>query len=207
MGALVESLCVGFGPPVLHVAVGIILSSVIVEAVGHLVAYHHTDGSVVEGFVGLGIEEGILQDACREAYLVGRGVVVGVDSLRSHVPFLAVNGLAGLFLDMFLHSPYLASLHIVIETLCRVDVESAVVLPLVGVSNLHIEGRELPMGVGLGLGTHPRLGINALSESHAQVLYELLHHLLGAGGEVTLAVNLAQSLAHGRLCVVGGTLP
>ena len=108
---------------------------------------------------------------------------------------------------MFFHSPCLASFHIVIETLSRVDVESAVVLPLVGVSNLHIEGRELPMGVGLGLGTHPRLGINALSESHAQVFDELLHHLLGTGREVTLAINLAQSLAHGRLCVVGGTLP
>ena len=53
----------------------------------------NADGSVVEGIVGLHVEEWRLQNAGREANLVGGGVVVGVDGLWRHVPLVAVNGL------------------------------------------------------------------------------------------------------------------
>lgn len=78
----------------MQVAVGIVLTALVVEAVSHLVTNHHTDGTVVECGVGLRIEERTLQDAGGEAYLVGRRVVISIDSLRSHEPLVAVDGLA-----------------------------------------------------------------------------------------------------------------
>ncbi len=61
---------------------------------GHLVADHHSDSAVVDGVVGVGVEERRLKDGSREADLVGRRVVVGVDGLRRHSPFGLVGRLA-----------------------------------------------------------------------------------------------------------------
>ena len=36
---------------------------------------NHTDGTIVEGIVGIHVEEGILEDTSREADLVGGGVI------------------------------------------------------------------------------------------------------------------------------------
>ena len=71
-------------PPVLQVALGIILATLVVEAVGHFMADHHADGAVVHRVVRQGIEERRLQDAGGEDDLVHQGVVVGVDGGRRH---------------------------------------------------------------------------------------------------------------------------
>ena len=72
LGALVEALGVRLRPPVVHVAVLVVVASLVVEAVEHLVANDHADGAIVEGVVGLRVEERILEDAGGEADLVGR---------------------------------------------------------------------------------------------------------------------------------------
>ena len=63
LGTLLKAFGISSRPPVMQVAVGIVLTALVVEAVGHLVTNHHTDGTVVEGGVGLRIEERTLQDA------------------------------------------------------------------------------------------------------------------------------------------------
>lgn len=64
LGTLLKALGIAGCPPVSQVSVGVILSALVVKSVRHLVAYHHTYGTIVEGFVGLRVEERILQDAC-----------------------------------------------------------------------------------------------------------------------------------------------
>ena len=52
--------------------------------------------AVVDRVVGVRVEERRLQDRRREHDLVELGVVVGVDRLRRHAPFVAIDRLAEL---------------------------------------------------------------------------------------------------------------
>ncbi len=92
-GARVEILAVCLGPPVLQHAIAIIFRALIVEAVADLVADGGADLAIVHRVVGVGIEEGRLQDAGREHDLVERRIVIGVVGRRRHAPFGAVDRL------------------------------------------------------------------------------------------------------------------
>ena len=140
------------------------MASLVVEAVCHLVANDHANGAIVESVVGVHVKERFLQDAGREADLVGRGVIVGVDGLRIHVPVFAVNGLASLMVEVPLVPEQAAGLHVVIIRLCRVYNESRYVSPFVWITDLHIERVELVERRLLGVLAHPRLLLYALGE-------------------------------------------
>ena len=96
LGLHLEGRLVVGGPPVVEVAGAVVLRALVVEAVADLVADDRADAAVVLGRVGVGAEERLLQDAGREADLVGAGVVVGVDGLRQHEPLVAVDRRADL---------------------------------------------------------------------------------------------------------------
>ena len=55
-------------------------------------ADHRADSAVVGGIVGVGVEERWLQDRGGEDDLIHAGVVVRVDRLWGHKPFIAVDG-------------------------------------------------------------------------------------------------------------------
>lgn len=121
IGIHVRTLLEAFGiascPPVTHIAVGVILAALVIEAVCHLVAYHYTDSAIVEGLVCLRIKERILQDTCGETNLVGSGVVIGVYRLGIHEPLIAVYGLASLLLYVLVVSEFTASHHVLVVRL------------------------------------------------------------------------------------------
>jgi hypothetical protein len=73
-GALLEVLAVLFGPPASQRAAAVIFRALIVEAVADLVADHRADAAIVHRIVGIGIEEGRLQDRGREEDRIERGV-------------------------------------------------------------------------------------------------------------------------------------
>ena len=56
-GALLKLGAIRFGPPVVERPAGIVLGTLIVEAVPDLVADHGADPTVVERIVALGIKE------------------------------------------------------------------------------------------------------------------------------------------------------
>jgi hypothetical protein len=72
------------------------LAALVIEAVAELVADHRTDGAVVDGIIGLHVEERWLQDGGGEHHFIHRRVVVGIDGLRRHQPFVTIDGLAEL---------------------------------------------------------------------------------------------------------------
>ena len=100
VGTLLKLGRIGGCPPVGHVAVLVVVTALVVKTMGHLMTNHHTDGSVVEGIVGLGIEIRRLQDAGGETDFVGGGVIVGIDGLRIHEPLVAVDGFASLVFNL-----------------------------------------------------------------------------------------------------------
>src|SRR3546814_20092222 len=72
-GARLEARSVRIRPPVLHVAAGTELGSMVVVAVGHLVAAHRTDAAVVERVAGVRVEERRLDDSAGAGGAVGQG--------------------------------------------------------------------------------------------------------------------------------------
>ena len=65
-GAGVEIGAVLLGPPVLEHALAVIFAALVVEAMADLMADHRADGAVIHRIIGVGIEEGRLQDGGRE---------------------------------------------------------------------------------------------------------------------------------------------
>ena len=96
VGSLAEARLVVGGPPVVQVALAVVLRPLVVEAVTDLVTDDGPDAAVVERRVGVRVEERRLQDRGGEADLVGARVVVGVDVLRVHQPLVAVDRAAEL---------------------------------------------------------------------------------------------------------------
>ena len=99
VSSLVEILAVVFCPPVFHVAVFVIMTTLVIESVSHFMTDYNTDSSIVECVVGCRVEEWNLQNTGREAYLVGRRIVVSIDGLWRHLPLILVYWLAHLSCD------------------------------------------------------------------------------------------------------------
>ena len=70
LGAPVEVGAVALGPPVAQVAVAVVLRALVVEAVADLVPDDGADAAVVDGVVGVDVEERRLEDRGREDDLV-----------------------------------------------------------------------------------------------------------------------------------------
>ena len=104
------------------------LTSLVVESVSHLMSDNHTDSTVVYGIIRIEIEERRLENACGEADLVCCGIVVCIDSLRTHVPAGAVDGLTVVGKIIFLIEED-SILDIGPVRLCGIDIKLGVVAP------------------------------------------------------------------------------
>ncbi len=183
-----ESLCAGtefgtvvIGPPVDQVAVAVVLGALVVEAVADLVADHRADPAVVRRVVGLGIEERRLQNRCREDNFVHPGVVVGVDGLRRHEPFVAVDrpaefGQAAVEFQCI--TPLVVAVHVVAG-----DDERRVVAPLRGVADLRGELVEFVQRPLPGLPRHPLQVGDADPVGLPQIGHQLVPRAFASGGK------------------------
>ena len=80
-------------PPVAKHAGPVGLAALVVEAVGDLVADDPADAAVIDRRIGVGIEEGRLEDGGREDDLVLHRRVISVHRLRGHSPLGLVDRL------------------------------------------------------------------------------------------------------------------
>ena len=188
-GAGFEVLLVLLRPPVTEVAVLVKLCTLVVKAVRHLVTNHHTDSTIVGSIVGLSVEEGGLKNAGGEANFVGRGVVVGIDGLRCHAPFVDVHGLIDTLLNVVVRVEHRGPGEVLVVREIFIDVQPIVAAPLVGITDFHVETVELFVGLFLGFGAHPSLLVDAFAEGHLQVLDQFEHTLLGRLREVLFCIN------------------
>src|SRR4051794_4457821 len=173
---LERRLVVG-GPPVVEVAGAVVLCALVVEAVPDLVTDHGADAAVVLGRPAVRGEEGPLQDAGREADLVGGRLVVGVDLVREHQPLVAVDRRADLAqLSVGLERGRREQ---VAEQVVGADLQRRVVTPRVGVADLRLERVELVERALLGLLAHPVQAGDAAPVGLEEVGDELVHHRLG----------------------------
>ena len=137
----------------MQIALFIELAALIVEAVGDLVPNHGAFSAKVGGIVRITAEEWRLQDAGGKINGVELGIVIGVDGGRSHGPVIAVNGLAD-FLQPAVELKGGGVVN-VFQIRIRLDFQSRVVAPLVGITNFVEDGMELGAGLLFGCIGHP----------------------------------------------------
>ena len=77
-----------------------------------------------------------------------------------------------------------------------VDLQAAIVLPLVRITDLDDKVLEFVLGLGLRLCTHPGRLVNALAEGLLQVVNQVEHTLLARSREILLDIELADGLTH-----------
>ncbi len=206
LGACVEVLLVLCRPPIVQVAVLVVLAALVVEAVRHLVSDNDTDGAIVERIVRRHIEERILQNTCGEANLVAGGVVVGIDGLRRHVPLGFIYGLAKVAEAVVLRKLGHTLQVLIIRNGCA-DVQVGIVAPCIGVADLDGDGIQLLDSTRFGGVGHPSERLDTLAQGVLQVLDKRQHALLVLLGEVLLDIHLADCFAHGAVDDTDGTLP
>ena len=178
LSSLIKALSIIGCPPIFHISISIILTPLIIKAVGHLMTNDNADCTIVECLVSLRIEERILENTCRETDFVGCGVIISIDRLRSHSPLVSINRLTRFICNFFIVRKLSACHYIVIETLLRVDCQTAIISPFIRITHFHIKAIKLCMCIGFGRIAHPCLCINTLTKTHLQILNEIHHHLL-----------------------------
>ncbi|CAB4933943.1 unannotated protein [freshwater metagenome] len=204
-GALAEFGAVAVGPPIHHVAVAVVFGTLVVESVPDLVPDDGSDSAVVGCVVGLGVEERRLQNGCGKDDFVHPGVVVGVDGLRRHEPFVAIDRSAEL-VEITLIVGFVAAA-VVAEQIVGGDVDARVVAPAVGVADLGGELVQLVQGFAARLRAHPfELG-DVAAVGLGEVVDEHLHACLRVRREVAFDVELADGLAEDVLYERDAALP
>src|SRR5258705_5838674 len=153
VSARIEILFVALGPPVFQVAQRVKLAARIVVAMGDFMTDDCADRSVVEGIIGVRIEEGRLQNSRRKRDIVVEGVVTGVDSWRSHPPLLPVNWLIDLV--EVAHLIKLAGAQDVCQIRITRNGKRRVVDPLIRVADLLAKSIELRDRMLASILAHP----------------------------------------------------
>ena len=190
MSKLLEVLTVLSGPPIMHATIAVILGTLIVESMTDFVADHCTNTTEVGSIVRFRVEEWWLQNGGREHDDVHVWSVVSVHRLRSHEPLFWVHSLTSLaHLNACAES--VSTMHILQQAQLRVEMQSRVVTPMLGVADHWAELGELLQSLLLRLFTQPRRVGDRNVVSLDQTLNKLFHTLLGRSREVALHILLA----------------
>ena len=81
-------------PPIIHIAVFVEQTSLVIKAVSHFVTDYHAYCPIINCIISIGIEEWRLKYGSGEADFVGGGIEISVHHLRRHAPFAFVGGFA-----------------------------------------------------------------------------------------------------------------
>ncbi|SKU72969.1 Uncharacterised protein [Mycobacteroides abscessus subsp. abscessus] len=193
LGANPEFVTVGVGPPVDQVAVAVVLGTLIIEAMADLMSDDGSDPTVVGGVVGIRVEEWGLQNRRGKDDFVHARVVVRIHRLRSHEPFVAIDGSG-----QFGQSPIAfggGGAPDIAQQIVAANGDRRIVAPRGRVADLGGEFVELLQGPFAGLGCHPFQIGDAHPVRFTQVVDENLHTRLGIRGEVACHVKLPHGLA------------
>ena len=95
LSTFLEFLGIFFRPPVFQISVFVILTSLVIKSMCHFMTDNNSDSTVIHCIISIHIKEWRLQDSCREADLIGCRVVISINGLRSHQPFILIYWFAG----------------------------------------------------------------------------------------------------------------
>src|SRR6059058_3192194 len=165
------------GPPVGELAFGIKFRARIIEAMADLVPDGGANRAVVGGGVRLRIEERRFQNGSGEVESVLEWEIQGVDRLRSHPPFVAVDGFTQLS-ELVMIFPLLRSPGVP-ERIITTNDEPAIIAPFLGITDSDTQRFELGFGLRFCRWRHPGQRVDAMVEPGEKIFYHLLHRGLG----------------------------
>ena len=206
IGPEVELAGILFGPPVVQVSIFIELTTHIVETVGHFMTDNHPDGPVIHGIVGIGIEKRRLQDTGRETYLVGRGVVIGIYRLRTHIPQRLVDRLTNL-VEHICRFKTGGTFQILPIALFGRYFKSRIIAPFVGITDFYRESCQLFQRPFLGIVAHPFELFDMLTQGILKIGYQFQHSLFRLLREIFGHIYFAQSLTQYSVGCRQGAFP
>ena len=204
-GAFLELRVILLSPPALQLAVTVIAGTLIVKTVTNLVANNHADIAVVRRIVSVRVEVRRLQNRCREHDLIRRRHVVRVHGLRSHQPLRLIHRLtlAG-------NHPVSVKRTGTAQVLKQVtghQFQGGEVTPLIGVTDLGDEFRQLLQRLLTGCLSHPVQRLNRLAVRLKEVADQNQHLLLVRRREVHSHILLANLLTQSLLDSAHAALP
>ena len=112
-----------------------------------------------------------MQNSSREIDVVFLRVVIGVDGGRSHVPFIAIDGLADFRQPAVKLKP--GGAFRVADVVAANDLQRAVVAPFVGIADFIGDGVELGQRLFFGGRSHPGEGLDLTLHGG----FDLFHYL------------------------------
>ena len=204
-GTLLELRVILLSPPALQLAVAVVAGTLIVKTVTNLVANNHADIAVVRRVVSIRVEVRGLQNSRREHNLVCRGHVVRVHGLRSHQPLRLIHRLA-----VTGNQPVGIKRTGAAQVLKQVtghQLQCGEVTPLIGVTNLGDELRQLLQRLLAGCLSHPVQRLDGLAVGLQEVADQNQHLLLVCGREVHGHVLLTNLLTQSLLDSAHAALP
>src|SRR4029077_2700605 len=140
-------------PPVRELALRVEFRARIVEAMTDLVPDRRTGGAVVSRGIRFRIEERRIQNGSRKVKSVLERKIKGVDRLRSHPPFAAIDRATELG-QLVMIFP-LARSPVVAKRIIAPDDEPSIIAPRIRVTDTDAQRFELGFGLFLRRGRHP----------------------------------------------------
>ena len=192
-------------PPVAQTALGVVLAARVVEGVADFMAKGDAQQAVVDRVFRFHVEEWRLQDRGRYRDRVQRRAVAGVDGLRRHRPFVAVDRFAQLG-QVLLAAPRARGAHVG-DQVIRLRLHAAVVAPGIGVGDLRLQGGQLELGFLLGFRAHPVELFDAILERGDEIVEHGHHAWLRFRRQIHLHVALADGVADGAIREAQRQLP
>ena len=159
-----KAFCIAFCPPVFQVTIFIELTSLVIESVSHFMSDYYTDSSIVTSIICIHIEERILQNSSRETDFVCRRIVVCIDSLRSHQPFILIYRFADTA-QHIIQSPFSCTTHV---SPIRIFfyLQSRIILPFVRITDFYMESIQFFQCSHFSTVAHPFLCLDTFTQSY-----------------------------------------
>ena len=140
-------------------------------------ADHSYNSAIVDGIICIGVKERRLQNCCREHDLVVSRVVVSIDRLGRHVPFLFVHRFSCLREHVVMLPK--CNINAVFDQFVRLDVDARIILPCIRITDLPCKGSQFLFGFLLGCRAHPAEFIDTSVIYRTHIFYHLRDLFLG----------------------------
>jgi len=149
----IELFSIFFRPPIFQISFFVILTSLIVKTMGHFMTNDYSDSSIIGSIVSIHIKERRLQNSCWETDFISGWIIISINSLRSHQPFILIYRLSG-FRNHFVEIPQIGTfdvrpIRIIFYLQCRV------ILPFVWITDLYMESSQFIQCFLFGWFAHP----------------------------------------------------
>ena len=166
---------------------------------------NHANSSIIKCIISIHIKKRILKNTRRKTNLIRGRIIICIDSLRSHSPFISVNRLACLG-QHIIQFEFCSTLHIG-PIRIFFNIQTGIIPPLIRIAYLYIKRIQLLNSFNLCAVTHPFQIPNTFSQCGLQILYQLHHTFFCGCRKIFLHIHLTYRFTQYSIYSTYSTLP